>query len=227
MSAQARSDQVPITESLARLRIAMRFSLWAWAAYWPGGGLMLLGGGLDAVSLVFLGVALVSFLAVLASGALRPTASRSLKQFMLERPIYLVAVLALLTVMSTALGFLANAGLLLFATVYLGSLGYAAFALLAHVRASGEGLVRLGADQLLLVFGLVGFFAALVFGDALLEVMGGGALGTPGALVAAGSILNLLYPPMVLLASRPLRERLEVKLHAPKPARVIPPVRIE
>ena len=36
--------------TLDRFRSALKFSLWTWALYWPGGGLLLLMGGLDLVS---------------------------------------------------------------------------------------------------------------------------------------------------------------------------------
>lgn len=203
------------------LRIAMRFSLWAWAAYWPGGGLLLAFGGLDPVSLAFATVALASFLLLLWTGALRPTASRNLRQFALERPIYLVAALGLVIVASGFLGAVANLGLALFAAVYLASILVVAYRAvqLAIVSSSGgflERLFRSKADQLVLTAALMAVFALLVFLDAIAK--GASGIGTPAELVAFGSWLNLAYPALLLVAARPFREPLHWSPRLPKPA---------
>ncbi|HEX2065503.1 MAG TPA: hypothetical protein VHI93_01690, partial [Candidatus Thermoplasmatota archaeon] len=57
--------------------------------------------------------------------------------------------------------------------------------------------------------------AAAVFLDALLPLLAGGAtLGSPSPLVAAGSWVSLLYPALVLVATRPFREPLSFRPRA-------------
>lgn len=189
----------------------MKFSLWTWALYWPGGGLLLLIGGLDPISLVVTLLSLAAFIAMLASGALRADSSRTMKEFFLERPLYLVAALAAFIAIAAIVPSVEGFALLVFATTWFGGLALTATRLVEHVRggAGGGSFWRAKADQLLLVLGMAGFFSALVFLDALLPIVAGGAtLGSPSALVAIGTWMNLLYPGFVLLASRPFREPL-------------------
>lgn len=195
--------------SLDRLRTSLKFSLWTWALYWPGGGLLLLYGGLDPISLAVTLLALAAFLAMLASGALDASSSRTMKEFLLERPLYLVAGLVVLVVLAAVVPSVEGFALLLFAAAWFGGLALAARRLVEHVRGQGLGIWRSRADQLLVVFALAGFFSLLVFLDALLPILADGAtLGSPAGLVAVSTWVGLLYPALVLVASRPFREPL-------------------
>ncbi len=207
--------------SLDRVRIALRFSLWTWALYWPGGGLLLLYGGLDPISIAVTLSSFGAFVAMLATGALKADASRTMKEFLLERPLYLVAGLVVLVFLAAAVPSVEGFALLLFATAWFGGLVLAALRLVEHVQAHDLGFWRSKADQLLIVFGLAGVFSALVFFDALLPIVSDGAtLGSPAMVVAVSTWANLLYPAFVLLASRPFREPLKWpsrKGRAPEP----------
>lgn len=209
-----------MSPSLDRFRTAMKFSLWTWALYWPGGGLLLLWGGLDPIGIAVTFTSLAAFVFLLASGALRADSSRNMKQFMLERPLYLVGALVLLIAIAAVFPSVEGFGLLLFASLWFGGLALSGKRLLEHLRADGRGVLESRADQLLLVFVLAAFFSALVFLDALLPLMSDGAtLGSPATLVAVCTWMNLLYPAMVLVASRPFREPLRLRFwrRAPEP----------
>jgi hypothetical protein len=198
------------TRSLDRFRVALRFSLWTWALYWPGGGLLLLYGGLDPISIAVTFSSLAAFVLMLATGALKADSSRNMKEFLMERPLYLVAGLVVLIVMAALVPSVEGFALLLFSTAWFGGLALATARLLEHVKEHGLGLWRSRADQLVIVFSLAGFFSALVFLDALLPILADGAtLGSPSALVAVSTWANLLYPGFVLVASRPFREPLK------------------
>jgi hypothetical protein len=195
----------------------LKFSLWTWALYWPGGGLLLIYGGLDPISIVVTLLALAAFIAMLATGALEANSSRTMKEFVLERPIYLVAALVLLIVMAALMPTVEGFALTMFAAAWFGGLVLCTRRLLEHVRAQGQGVWGSRADQLLIVFALAGFFSALVFLDALLPLIANGAtLGSPAGLVAVSSWMGLLYPGLVLLASKPFRAPLR------KPKRAVP-----
>ena len=213
-----------VSPTLDRFRTALKFSLWAWALYWPGGGLLLLGGGLDPISIAVTLGCVLAFVALLAGGALRTTTSRTMKEFFLERPLYLVALLALFIGFAGLLPALENGGLLLFSACWLGAIGLVAYRWREHVRAAGMPVWSSKADQPFLVFGMVGLAAVAVFLDALLPVLAGKdtTLGMPSAAVAVCSWLSILYPPMVLLVTRPFREPLSFRRQA-KPAKVAVP----
>lgn len=196
--------------SLDRFRVALRFSLWTWALYWPGGGLLLLYGGLDPISIAVTVASLGSFVLLLMTGALKADASRTMKEFVLERPLYLVAGLVLLIVLAAVVPTVEGFALLLFAGAWFGGLGLAAKRLAEHVQEEGIGFWRSRADQLLLTFAIAGFFSLLVLLDALLPLLNeGDTLGSPSGLVAVSTWANLLYPAFVLIASRPFREPLK------------------
>jgi hypothetical protein len=206
-------DAAPFKErarSLDRFRVALRFSLWTWALYWPGGGLLLLYGGLDPVSIAVTLASLGSFVLMLATGALKADASRTMKEFFLERPLYLVAGLVVLVVLAALVPSVEGFALLLFAGAWFGGLVLAAKRLFEHLQQGKLGVWGSKADQLFIVFGLAALFSALVFLDALLPIVAGGAtLGSPSGVVAVSTWANLLYPAFVLIASRPFREPLK------------------
>ena len=209
-SASPPDDLLPPPATLDRFRTSLKFSLWTWALYWPGGGLLLLWGGLDPISILVTALALGGFVAMVATGALRATSSHTMKEFFLERPLYLLAPFVLLVVLAALMpASIEGVALLLFATCWFGSLALCAARLVEHVRSQGKTLWQAHADQLLIVFSLAGFFSALVFLDALLPILADGAtLGSPSGLVAVSTWMGLLYPALVLLASRPFREPL-------------------
>jgi hypothetical protein len=188
----------------------MKFSLWTWALYWPGGGLLLMVGGLDPISLVITLLSLATFLLLLLTGALRADSSRTMKEFMLERPLYLIVALAAFVVLAAVMPSVESFALLAFATAWFGGLALTATRLVEHVGATGQSFWKSRADQLLIVFGMSGFFSALVFLDALLPLVANGAtLGSPPELVAVANWMNLLFPAFILIASRPFREPLK------------------
>lgn len=213
----SRRDRMP--ETLDRFRAALKFSLWTWALYWPGGGVLLLYGGLDPISIAVTLGSLTTFVLLLATGALKANSSRTMKEFLLERPLYLLAVLVVFVVVAALVPVVEGLALLAFAGTWFAGLAVAARRLLVHVHAEGKGFWAARADQLLLVFGLMAFFSALVFLDALLPLFADGAtLGSPAALVAVCTWMNLLYPPLVLVAARPFREPLRFRRHKRTPA---------
>lgn len=210
---------MPKSTPLDRLRTALKFSLWTWALYWPGGGLLLLYGGLDPISIaVTLGSA-TAFVLLLATGALKADSSRTMKEFFLERPLYLLAGLIVLIVLAAIVPSVEGFALLAFAALWFGGLALGAKRLVEYLRDEGKTVWASRADQLFLVFALAAFFGALVFLDALLPILANGAtLGSPAMLVAVCTWMNLLYPGLVLVASRPFREPLRVKFWKREPA---------
>ena len=208
-SPPAAPDLLPRPATLDRFRSALKFSLWTWALYWPGGGLLLLMGGLDLLSVLVTFGSLATFVGLLVTGALKADSSRTMKEFLLERPLYLVAALVVLIVVAAVMPSIEGFALLLFASLWFGGLAVSSARLVEHVRAEGKGVWSSRADQLLIVFAIAGFFSALVFLDALLPLVANGAtLGSPSMLVAVCTWANLLYPVLVLVASRPFREPL-------------------
>lgn len=218
-------ERVSRPRTLDRLRGALKFSLWTWALYWPGGGLLLLLGGLDPIGILVTFGSLGTFLALMAGGALRADSSRTMKEFLVERPLYLVAALVALVVVAALVPSMEGFALLLFASTWFGGLLMSAKRLVEHVRAQGEGVWKSRADQLLVVLALAGFFSLLVFLDALLPIVNGSTLGSPSALVAVCTWVNLLYPVLVMVASRPFREPLRWPGRREPAAPVAAPVR--
>ncbi len=201
--------------SLDRFRTAMKFSLWMWALYWPGGGLMLLIGGLDPISIMVTLGSLGCFIALLAFGGLTVSTKGPMFEFFLERPMYLIGALFAIILAAPAFGFLTNFGLRLFATIYLGAIIFAGVRLAHHLRATEQTAYTARADQPFIVFGIVGFCAGLVFLDAWLPAFGGSPVGGPAQTVAAANWINLFYPPLLMLTTRPFREPLR-RPRAPK-----------
>lgn len=193
--------------SLDRFRIAMKFSLWAWFFYWPGGGLLLLWGGLDLASILVTLGSLAAFVLVLRAGALDSTSSRNIKEFLLERPLYLVLAFVLVIIGGALFSPLENVGLGLFATLYLGGLVFLGVRLVEHLRETDQPVFKSGADQMFILLALTGFAAFLVAVDALLAAFSTSLPAVPST-VAVFNWLNLVYPPLLLVASRPFREPL-------------------
>jgi hypothetical protein len=204
-----------VPPTLDRLRASLKFTLWTWAAYWPGGGLLLLNGGLDPISIAFTVSSLLVFLALVFGGALRSSKTGQFRELIVERPIYVLAALALFIAGASFFEFAENLGLLLFATLYFGGIIQCAIRIVQHVGATRQQIFATRADQLLLVVLGTGFFAFLVFMDALLPAFGGGTLGTEAAVVAVGSWANFAYPILVYWAAKPFREPLSWAHFAP------------
>ncbi|MGB0653718.1 MAG: hypothetical protein ACPGQL_11020 [Thermoplasmatota archaeon] len=203
-----------------RLRVAMKFSLWMWALYWPGGGLILAIHGLDPVSLIVTGASLVTFVALVLMGGLRATSSHNVKEFMLERPLYFIAGFVVLFVL--AISFLAaeNAALRLFSFFYMGSMALVAWRLWQHVESEGGGFLQVKADQMVVLLAIMVPAIFLVFADAWLPLFGAEPIGGPAAMVALVNWINLAYPPLLMAAAKPFREPLRrpKRERAPTPA---------
>lgn len=193
-----------------RFRVAMKASLWGWGLYWPGGGLILLLGGLDLIGIAVTVAGIIGFILMLRSGALEASSSRNMKEFLLERPMYLVAVLAIIVFLAPLFGPVENAGLRLFSFLFVGSLGFAAYELARWCKDTETPYRKSGADQVFMLLGIVGFAAMMVFFDAWSGLTGATAPATP-MTVAVANWLNILYPALMLLVARPFRER----LHSP------------
>jgi hypothetical protein len=210
-------------ESLDRFRTALKFSLWVWALYWPLGGLLLLGGGLDPISIAVTFGSLGSFIVLIGLGALRTQSKHNWREFLLERPIYLIAGAILLIALAPIFSPVENVGLRLFATAYLAGMGLAAYRLYEHVRASGKSILASRADQAFLMFGMTGAAALMVFLDAWLPAFGSQGVGSSTLVVAVSNWVNLFYPALLLIATRPFRQplgwtRTTVDPAAPTPA---------
>jgi len=205
--------------SLDQLRTAMKFSYWAWAAYWPAMGLMLLFAGMrDPVSLVFALLCLGSFAVLVASRSLSATASRNVREFLIERPFYLLAAVGIIALFGSSIPIVANLGLALFSGTFLASLVFVGIRMRAHVLATGTSVFRSRADQVFLLLAITFPAALLVFIDSIKAT----GVGNPAASVVAVNWLCFAYPPLMLLASRPFREPLVWSLRrktavAPKP----------
>lgn len=187
----------------------MKLSLWAWALYWPGGGLLLLLGGFQPAILVVTLASFAAFVALLWTGALRADSSRSMKEFVLERPLYLVLALVVLALAAPLLSIVANVGFALFSAVYLASLVLVAVRLWQHLQATGQGVLASKADQTFIALGLVGISTFLIFADAWGSILFGAWIGGTAMSVATVNWVNLLYPPLMLVATRPFREPLQ------------------
>lgn len=209
------ADQRPDDQQTAlnRFRVAMKFSLWTWALYWPGGGIMLLLGGLNVVSILVVAASFLSFILLMATGALSTKSSRNMKEFFLERPLYLIGLLGLLLLLAPLFSVLETIGLFLFSMVYLGGAVFATVRLVQFYKIQGKPFMESGVDQVFIALGINIATSSVIFLDTLLFVAGGPALfGASMASVAIANWLSLLYPALVLLATRGIRE----PMHKPK-----------
>jgi len=191
------------------LRTSLKFSLWTWAAYWPGGGVMLLAGGMrDPVSIAIALLAVAGFLLVFATGALRTerTARLTARQVILERPIYLLVLLVLFLAAGSFVESATNIGFFLFSALYVGGIVLCMVRLQAHLRATGQSAFATGADQLFVLLGLVGLMGMLVFLDTFLPR----GVGVPSSIGAILNWVQLTFPALLLLAARPFREKLNL-----------------
>ncbi len=185
--------------------------MWTWALYWAGGGLLLLLGGLDPVSLIFLGLCIAQFAIVMRGGALRPDASRNMREFMLERPFYLIGALVLLVFLAPVFSPLENGGMAAFSALHLGALVLCIVRLRQHLRANNLAVFASKADQAFILFGLMCVPALLVFLDAWIPLFGGTEIGGTQSSVAGVTWLSFFYPAGLLLAVRPFRAPLDFK----------------
>lgn len=196
----------PAPTTLLRLRAAMKFSLWAWAAYWPGFGIILAFQGMDPVSLAVCAFAIAQFVVFLRLGVLRPDPaySRTLRSYLVERPIYLVFGLLVVLLLSSALSSVTNIGMTVASGFQLAALILLARA--AHAHASAQGGYRASkVDQVLLTVLMCVVPALAVFIDSFRPE---GVLGTSGQMVIVLNVVNLAFPVLLMLASRALREPL-------------------
>lgn len=218
--------------TLLRLRAALKFSLWAWAIYWPGGAILLLAFGMDVISILVGLAALGQFLFLLSFGFLRPDPkySRNLKSFLVERPLYLVFGLIGFLLLGTLFAPSTNVALALFSALQVTGLVLVALRLMEHVRSLGIGIMAAKADQMVLVLAFTGLPALAVFWDAVVPLFGGPTLGNPAASVALVNFINLGFPAMLVIASRPFGIRLstprvltgELPVPGPAPGTPVP-----
>ena len=191
-----------MSDTRAALRVALKSSLWMWALYWPGVGVMLVGAGMrDPASLAVAVASLLSFVALARAGALSSTASRTMGQFVVERPIYLVAASVALLVGGSFIDTVAHLGAALLSALYGASLVLVAVRLRQYLVATGATLLRSRLDQLALLLAIASIGNLLVFLDAVTA-----GVGNSSATVAAFNWFALAYPTLLLLASRTVRE---------------------
>lgn len=196
-----------------RFRVALKFSLWAWALYWFGGGaLLFLFGGLNLAGILVLIGSLVTFVLLLMSGALRTTSSRNMKEFLLERPMYFIGALVAVALVVPMLSIALDGFLIIGATVYFGSTVYALDRLLKVYRTQDKPFLQSGLDQAVIAVGMSVLVSFLLFADAWLYMANEMAISGPPATVALANWLSILYPPLLLLGTRGLRE----PLHKPR-----------
>ncbi|HET6398837.1 MAG TPA: hypothetical protein VFH47_04720 [Candidatus Thermoplasmatota archaeon] len=194
-------------EHLDRFRTSLKATLWCWALYWPGGGLLLLYGGLDPLSLLVVGGSLTCFLLLLAGGALDATSSRNIREFLLERPLYLVALLIVLLALVPLTNIVEDAGLLAFSALFFASVVVAVRRLMLLQQARGGNAVRAGTDEAFLALAVGLLFSAVLFVDTLLG-LSDRRLPMGAHAVAFANWLNLVFPGILLLGTRRLREPL-------------------
>ncbi len=204
-----------------RLQTAMKFSLWMWAIYWPLGGILMVGIGMtDPLSLLIALGSLAGFLLVLSAGAVDASSSRSMKEFLIERPLYVIGAAIVLALVGSIVPAMQNAGFAIYSAFYLAGMVLMAIHLRDFMKATNTPFVGSGIDQvaIALVLGVVG--AGAVAFDAISPTVGGNTLGASSGAVALLNWLNLAYPPLLLLAMRPFREKLRhpLRRHRKAPA---------
>ncbi len=199
------------TPELSRLRTAFKFSLWTWAAYWPGCGLLLLVTGMtDPVSLMVVVGLVAQFAFLFASGAydVDPRIRRGTKEILVDRPLYLVAGLIGLAVLATAIPTAVNTGFLLFSGLQLAGVALVWLRLREHLRQTGQTAWAARADQLFLLLPIIAIANLAVVIDAFGSLTGLVSVGNPSGTVALVNWINLAYPPILMLATKGLREPL-------------------
>lgn len=193
----------------APIRIATKFSLWAWAFYWPGGGLMLLFGGLDVASILVTLASFLTFLGLMLFGQLDTEDSKNRLQFLLERPLYLVLVFFAVLAFVPVIGALATIGIAVYGLILLAGCTYLLVMLVRFDRAHEGTAFAHKTDQMYIAAGVTWFSSLIIVLDGILF-----ASGVPlvQGNVAIGAVNwgGILYPIMVLAAGRgilaPLRK---------------------
>lgn len=202
-----------MSDTLVPLRTAMKFSLWMWALYWPAGGLLLLAAGMtDPLSIMVALGSLAGFLLVMAAGGVQASDSRDMREFLVERPLYVIGGAILLIVVASFFDPLQNIGLMLFSGLFLFSIALLGGRLWDHVRQNKLPLRASGADQVVIALLIALFSTAMIFLDALLPLLRSGTTNSTSTLVAVVNWMNLFYPPLLLLSMRPFRDRLQSPL---------------
>lgn len=207
-------DALPANQpEIDRFRVALKFSLWTWALYWFGGGaLLFLFGGLNPAGIVVLIGSLVAFGMLLMTGALETTSSRNMKEFFLERPMYFIGALVLMALVIPFLSMAMDIFLILAATVYFAATVFTLDRLLKVYKTQDQPFFQSGLDQTFIAVGISVFVAFLLFADAWTYAASGRAVSGPPVTVALANWLSLLYPPLILLGTKGLRE----PLHKPR-----------
>lgn len=185
----------------APVRIATKFSLWTWALYWPGGGLMLLFGGLDWISVIVTLASLATFLGLMFYGQLDSEDSKNRWQFLLERPMYLVLLFFAMLTLVPLIGALASIGIAVYGVILFGGCSYLLWTLVQFDRSNEGTPFKHRTDQMYMAAGIAWFSSFIIVVDGIMF-----ASGAPLVKSAVGvAIVNwggILYPIMVLAASR-------------------------
>lgn len=185
----------------SRVRMATKFSLWAWALYWPGGGVMIFMGGMPIASILLTIGSLLCFLGLILYGQLGTEDSNNRLQLFMERPLYLVGVLFALAIFAPLVGILAVIGLHLFATLLMVGTGFLLYTLI-RFDASHEGSPYAHkTDQMYIAAG-IGFLAAFIMTLDSIFYAAGAPFIQSGIGVAGVNWMGILYPVFVLVASR-------------------------
>jgi hypothetical protein len=208
------------------VRIALKFSLWAWAFYWPGGGLMLLFGGLDVLSVVVTLLSLGTFLSMMFFGQLDAEDSKSRWQFFLERPLYLVLLFFGMMAIVPIIGVLASIGIAVYGVILLGGCTYLIVTLVRFDRAHEGRAYDHKTDQLYIAAGIAWVSSFIIVVDGLMY-----AAGAPLIESAVGvAVVNwggILYPVTAFAASRGIQSPLRRPQRARKPVNAVEPNPIE
>lgn len=193
----------------APIRIATKFSLWAWAFYWPGGGLMLLFGGLDVASVLVTLVSFLTFLALMFFGQLDTDDSKSRLQFLLERPLYLVLAFFTVLALVPVIGALATIGIAVYGVVLFAGCTHLLVTLVRFDRANDGSAFSHRTDQMYIAAGVACFSSLIIVLDGILFASGVPLIQN-GVGVAVINWGGILFPVMVLAAGRgilaPLRK---------------------
>lgn len=211
--------------TLERLRASMRFILWTWTAYWAGGGLLLLVGGMqDPISVAVALLLVAQFMLILATGALdNPRQPGKLRpvEWLVQRPVYLLVLFVIALGAGSFIPSATNAGLGIFSAVYVAALILAIVRLRRHLQVTATPVFASRADQLFAALGLGAFLGVVLFFDQFSAA----GMGWPSPVVAAFNWVQLVFPLVLLVAAQPFREKLKLqrptfKLRKAQPAPV-------
>lgn len=210
-----------------RYRTSLKFTLWTWALYWFGGGMMLISSMRDPVSLIIMALSGLSLVLLMLFGGLNIKDSHNMKEFLLERPIYLIAGFIVVAILAPIFTGLQNTALAIFAAFFLLSLGLQFARAIQLTRDQGGNPILARTDQVVIVLALSMFCSLLIFIDGMAQAMDMGGVGNSASSGAFVNIVSLAYPALILLASRGLRDPLrKPDYEAARARRFVPEVEV-